>query len=112
MFRPLARLGRHLGEGVLALLYPGMCAACGCPLPPGRERFCPSCRATLTSDCQPACPRCASTVGPFIVLEDGCPSCRHAKFHFERAIRLGPYEGLLRELILRLKHGGGELLAE
>ena len=31
---------------------------------------------------------------------------------FERAVRLGPYEGLLRDIVLRLKHRGGEALAE
>jgi ComF family protein len=31
---------------------------------------------------------------------------------FARAFRLGPYEGLLREIILRMKHAQGEGLAE
>lgn len=33
-------------------------------------------------------------------------------FHFERVICLGPYDGLLRELILRLKQAAGEGVAE
>jgi ComF family protein len=89
-----------------------MCVACGAALPPGRDRFCGPCRAALTSDTQTTCPRCASTVGAFAAVEDGCIHCRNSTFHFDRTIRLGPYEGLLRELILRLKHEGGELLAE
>jgi ComF family protein len=113
MFQHLGNLGRHLAQGTLALLYPGMCVACGCSLTQSRERFCSTCRAALTADRQPACPRCASTIGPFVALEDGrCNQCRTASFQFESAVRLGPYEGLLRELILRMKHSGGELLAE
>jgi ComF family protein len=112
MFRALGKLGRHLGQGTLALLYPGICAACSASLPPGRDRFCSTCRMALTSDVQPTCPHCASTVGAFTQIEDGCLQCRNATFHFEGAIRLGPYEGLLRDLILRIKHEPGELLAE
>jgi ComF family protein len=33
-------------------------------------------------------------------------------FHFDEAIRLGPYEGLLREVVLRMKDWHGEGLAE
>jgi ComF family protein len=33
-------------------------------------------------------------------------------FPFDQVIRLGPYDGLLREVILRLKHAPGEGLAE
>jgi ComF family protein len=33
-------------------------------------------------------------------------------FHFEGALRLGPYDGLLRDVVLRLKHASGEGLAE
>jgi ComF family protein len=33
-------------------------------------------------------------------------------FHFDRVLRLGPYDGLLREAILRLKYAPGEALAE
>jgi ComF family protein len=33
-------------------------------------------------------------------------------FHFESVLRLGPYDGLLRDVVLRLKHANGEGLAE
>jgi ComF family protein len=51
-------------------------------------------------------------MGPFATIEGGCVRCRAERYHFERAVRLGPYEGLLRELILRCKHQSGESLAE
>jgi ComF family protein len=112
MLRYLGALGRELGRGWLQILYPGVCAACGRSLPSDQKDFCTVCRAALTADPHPACPHCAGTVGPFAHVEGGCSRCRDSRFPFERALRLGPYEGLLRELILRLKHHTGESLAE
>jgi ComF family protein len=51
-------------------------------------------------------------VGPFAAVDRGCPRCRDSVFHFESVCRLAPYDGLLRELILRMKHAAGEGLAE
>jgi len=45
-------------------------------------------------------------------LADGCTLCRGVSFGFERVFCLGSYEGLLRTLVLRLKHHTGEGLAE
>jgi ComF family protein len=105
---------RELGRGLIRLLYPGACHVCAAPLPPEQERFCSSCRSALTTDPFPSCPRCAATIGPyaFATLADGCPKCWHSSFRFERVLRLGPYEGLLRDVILRLKHLSGDVLAE
>jgi ComF family protein len=104
--------GRQLAQGALQLIFPAICGACGRSLDPGEAHFCAKCRAILATDPFPACPRCTATIGPHAATEDGCTQCRDERFHFERAIRLGPYEGLLRELILRLKHSTGETLAE
>jgi ComF family protein len=51
-------------------------------------------------------------VGPFVPLEDGCRGCRGHPLAFDRVVRLGPYDGLLRQVILRMKHVSGEGLAE
>lgn len=112
MFGYLRALGRELGRGLLALVYPGICAACSRSLTPEENAFCSTCRSHLVHDPFPCCPRCSSSVGPHSVVEQGCPRCRDVVFHFERVLRLGPYEGLLRELILRLKQPAGEGLAE
>ena len=107
----MASLVRELAQGLLALLYPGICAACGKSLPLEQGRFCTGCREALISN-PLSCPRCASSIGPYASVEGGCVQCRDAVFHFERALRLGPYDGLLRELVIRLKHASGEGLAE
>lgn len=105
-------VARELAAGLLHLVYPGVCGVCGRLLPPDLGDFCAICAEGLSADPHPICPRCAGTVGPFAQTTRGCPACRARTFHFERAVRLGPYEGLLREVVLRLKHVSGEPLAE
>jgi predicted amidophosphoribosyltransferase len=104
--------GRELRQGVLHLLYPGCCLLCGEPLPAAPAHFCGRCRDAVLADPSPSCPRCAATVGPFAVADGRCGSCRHEALPYEQAVRLGPYDGRLREAVLRLKHQAGEGLAE
>jgi ComF family protein len=108
----LRTAGRQLTQGLLQLVYPSACFVCDCALPAEQRDICSRCRTVLTTDPFPCCPRCAATVGPHVPLEGGCIACRDQSFHFECALRLGPYEGLLREVILRMKHLAGEGLAE
>ena len=105
-------LGRQAVRGVLDLLYPPGCHLCEAILADGAADFCASCRAELTGDPHASCPRCAATVGPYSHLAGGCARCRDEAYHFEAAVRLGPYAGRLREAILRIKHASGEALAE
>ncbi len=104
-----ARIG---GDGVLQLVYPPVCWICQRPQTALQDGVCPPCTESLTHDRLPTCPRCSSTVGPFSNTNDGCGNCRNAGFAFDRAIRLGAYEGLLRDTILRMKNPGGYELAE
>src|SRR5262249_51268765 len=73
---------------------------------------CNACRTALTTDAQQTCPRCAGNVGPYADVADGCTHCRDSYFHFQHIFRLGFYDGLLRDQILRMKHASGEMLAE
>jgi ComF family protein len=74
--------------------------------------FCPECEKELTTDPHPTCPRCASTLGPNLAPAPDCGKCRGVPYAFERVIRLGPYDGLRREAVLRMKSGQNEGLAE
>ena len=94
----LTGLGRDLARGLLQLLYPGVCAACNQALPESDRDFCTICRTALATDPHLACPRCAATIGPFVSLEGGCISCREYAFQFDSVLRLGPYDGLLRDV--------------
>ena len=92
---------------------------------PGRARsaarrgqggaFCPSCRGALleraAKAAASACPRCALPAGPYADLRRGCGDCRGRSLGFEAAIALGPYEGTLRDLCLRMKHDRDAWLA-
>jgi len=103
---------RTLFDGFLRLAFPPSCFGCGELLTPAVADFCPECRQALLADGQPSCPRCGSDVGPFVPLDGGCSRCRDTKFHFERVFRLGGCDGLRRDVVLRMKHGAGETLAD
>jgi ComF family protein len=111
MWRDLAEFAR----GVSQLIYPNACLICDSPeteSTPLRHGLCSKCCLSIVADSPDVCPRCAATVGPHTDVSEGCPACRTRAFAFTGAIRLGPYEGRLREAILRLKHSAGEPLAE
>ena len=57
------------------------------------------------ADAQEAyCPRCGTSTGPFESDADGCPACRKRRLAWSRSVRLGPYEGVLRDAILATKY--------
>jgi ComF family protein len=112
ILRAIAQAGRTFGRGLLHLVYPRICWVCQQIQPIEENAVCAACAATLVSDTRPTCHRCASTVGPFVDTTQGCQLCRNEKFAFDRAFRLGPYEGPLREVVLRMKSSHGEGLAE
>jgi ComF family protein len=103
---------RTLTHGLLQLLYPGVCRVCETSLPQGQGSFCDSCRTQLTMDRRSTCPRCGGTIGPFAHVAGGCTGCRGMRFFFDRVLRLGTYDGLLRDVIPRLKNWAGEGLTE
>lgn len=111
MFRLLADLAR----GVSQLLLPNACPVCDAP-EGGRADFrhglCNECFRAVAHDPHDACLRCAATVGPHTDTTDGCLVCRSWSPRFDAAVRLGVYEGRLRDAVLRMKSAAGEGLAE
>ena len=97
--------------GVAALAFPPSCLVCDADLRQTGGHFCPTCMAELVRDDALTCPRCSSPIGPHVDAADGCLRCRHERFRFDSAVRLGPYAGVLRDAILRMKHAGAEALA-
>jgi len=49
------------------------------------------------------CWRCGGSVGPHETDGEGCGSCRNTKLHWDQAVRLGVYEGAVRDAVLDLK---------
>jgi ComF family protein len=103
---------RDIARGFVQILYPGACLACGSATNEDERDLCTPCRTGLLDDSHPTCPRCASSIGPNLAPADDCPKCRGQSLGFDRAFRLGPYEGGRREIILKLKHSQNEGLAE
>lgn len=112
LHQSLKQTGQEALRGLLHLIYPATCVVCAQPATFASPNLCDPCRDTLTGDTDITCPRCAGTVGAYLDLSAGCIHCREENYPFERVLRLGYYEGLLRTLILRLKHSAGEILAE
>ncbi len=105
----------RLLHGLADLAFPNSCLLCGVQEAAEvrlTRGFCSVCRQSVADDPHECCPDCATTIGPFTDLTSGCPVCRSRSFAFEGVVRLGPYDGLLRTAILRLKSLSGETLAE
>jgi ComF family protein len=104
----------EFARGVAQLVYPNACLVCDAPEPaaPFRHGLCGGCHAAVTADPFETCPRCAATVGPHTDTAARCVACRDRGFAFDRAVRLGPYDGRLRDAVLRMKSSAGEGLAE
>ncbi len=103
---------KSLRESMLDLVFPAACASCGQEFDapsPGIE-LCFACRETFRLNYPAPCPRCATPaamVGDVVV---SCRECQTRPHHFERAIAVGKYDGLLRNLVLRAKSGRDDQL--
>ena len=106
----------EFARNIVRLLYPKSCLICAVPEGRATEPFwhelCNECYRSVTQDPFPACPRCAQTIGPHTDTEHGCAECRGVPLGFDRAIRLGPYAGKLRDAVLSTKLLAGEGLAD
>lgn len=87
------------------LLFIDECLACHSQLPIGERSLplCTECLAQIPTPAWPRCRRCAAEVPPYPGPVDTCPRCIADKVRFDATICLGHYEGLLRDLILRMK---------
>lgn len=70
--------------------------------------FCESCASDVAPTIGPPCERCGAPVGPHVDSANGCTYCRGEKFHFAKVIRLGVYDGALREICLHGKVVSGQ----
>lgn len=111
----MRRVAAEFARNVVQWVYPNTCLICDSPegdTVSFRHGVCSDCHAAVTTDTREACPWCAQTVGPHTDTAHGCMECRGIALGFEKAVRLGPYEGKLRNAVLRTKFLAGEGLAD
>lgn len=65
--------------------------------------LCEGCSAEVIPPLGNRCLKCGIPIGPFIRSEEGCSTCRNLSYRFDRVIRLGIYDGLLRDACIRGK---------
>jgi ComF family protein len=103
-----SRYSKWPGVG-LDLIFPPECAHCRQPIESSAlGLLCAECRSTLV-DRRVACPRCGSLRRAS--ADADCLVCRDERFAFESVLRLGPYEGVLRLAVLRIKRPEHRALA-
>ena len=103
---------KTIGQAFRYWLLPGACLACHRLLSMDEESFCRECDRLFALDDGPVCLRCSGSVGLGQDTSAGCHLCRHETWHFDHVVRLGPYGGWLRDLVLRMKQADGETLSE
>lgn len=99
---------------VLDVAFPPRCVACATGTSDQEPRdFCPGCDADLTVFDAAVCPRCSTPLADPVESDaSDCPVCRAERWAFERVVALGPYDGLLRRLVLEGKRRPGQPAVE
>ncbi len=115
--QPEASLGirSFLGE-ILDVLLPRVCPFCRRATPEGRNPFCAACTESFKPFCPPFCSVCgapipATACDPQWLVCTTCLHCPGPPWPASRVRCVGPYEGSLREAVLRLKYGREIFLA-
>lgn len=95
----------QLGEGFRSLILPGHCLGTGVPCEDPRLLLAAQSARNLRLVGENFCSRCGATLGPFVGETYGCLACseQESGFVVERIAACGPYEGVLKELVLYLK---------
>lgn len=104
---------RRIGDGARDLLFPPKCIACSMDLKhqPGCDSFCSTCYQKLPLVNWPTCRCCAARVPEIPGVVETCIRCETNGHAFDRTLALGSYDGLLRDLILRMKTDRSEMVA-
>ena len=76
------------------------------------QPFCDDCVRKMKSGHRLSCLRCGADVGDGNKVSHGCAACRNERFSFSGTWKYGPYDGLIKELVLKCKLPKGEVLAE
>ncbi len=101
------------------LILPTRCLACGDDFegPPqaaslDTPQLCRRCHDSLNLQMGSVCKRCAAQVPAYSHHANSCLHCTEPRLWFDQTFALGPYEGGLRKLVLRMKQDKSETIAE
>ncbi len=92
-------------DRALDLLFSTECLSCHAELPETHTgvALCTDCLDQIPPVDWPVCQRCAARVPEYPGNVPSCSRCETDKLRFDAAFSLGHYDGLLRELVLRMK---------
>ncbi|MEN0110637.1 MAG: double zinc ribbon domain-containing protein [Planctomycetota bacterium] len=111
MPRGLPSFARRSAIAVLDLVAPPACGVCGRVLEDrgAAAPVCGECDADLERFAGACCERCGEPLPPVALDTVGpdCPPCRGRSQGYDAVIALGPYEGLLRRVVLEAKRPSG-----
>jgi len=99
----------HLFNGLVDILYPKKCLACGQWLKGGGHKaikglVCLDCWMKIKPNLPPFCASCGRHLDKKSAFKNICGACAKNRFHFDRAFSPCLYEGVLKELIHKFKY--------
>lgn len=95
-----------MGRALLSFLLPPLCIACHRPLSQSHG-VCGDCFKTITFIEKPYCILCAFPLEPFELDDVTCAACTTSPFFFDRLRAPFAYDGTIKDLLMRFKHGDG-----
>ena len=104
-------VGQRAGHALLEVICPATCGGCGRRIAYGDEFLCDECWSKLRGNLGgQTCPTCGRDVGAYGLIEGRCHRCQNRRPVVGQVVRVGRYDGVLRELILALKFKGRQSL--
>lgn len=97
-------ISREAAQGLVYMLWPGVCDNCGVSVSPDCDGLCQGCWQDLLKSCGgDYCRRCGRDVSSYGQLGGRCVICEEMQMSFDAIVRGGVYDGSLREMILKFK---------
>lgn len=93
---------RGIAIDLLDLTLPPKCVACQKLLSTSDALICQHCYSQLGL-IHHGCLRCGAPLPTVVPETEGCLRCQGRKWSFSRAVALGPYSGLLQQLVIGMK---------
>ena len=102
---PISRLPNIILKGLLDLIYPPLCQACGKKLEVFNRLFlCEVCYNNIRWINPPFCKRCGKSIGYDEDIRSVCESCKTKTYYFDSCYSVCVYEGTIRECIHKFKY--------